>query len=151
MVVILAGLALFAALLALVFHRQVWASQSWHTADGRILVADIEAYRTWVSSSDASPSGWRTRFRPSIVYTFEVNGQQYVSDRVSFGGQIGWSAASFVSGRVAKYPVDSPVTVYYNPQNPAESVLERRASGIVVLWIVAATLVVGAVALSGLI
>ena len=47
----------------------------------------------------------------------------------------------FVSQQAAKYPAGSQVTVYYNPQNPSESVLERRATGsllllglIVALW-----------------
>ena len=44
----------------------------------------------------------------------------------------------------AKYPEDSTVTVYYNPKEPADSVLLPTAKAVWVLWLAAALFVVTA-------
>jgi hypothetical protein len=56
------------------------------------------------------------------MYAYQVEGQSYQSQRIYFGGEVGGSA---MTGVIKKYPVGAQVPVYYNPQNPAEAVLER--------------------------
>ncbi len=147
-VTMLGAMGLFALLMAYAMQKQVWAANDWSKTQGKILVADVESYQKWQSSAGGS-SRYTTMFRPSIVYTFDVNGQQFISDHVSFGGTMSSSIAgrapSFVSEAAAKYAVGSRVDVYYDAHNPTDSVLERRASGVlfvlgfaVALWGLAA-------------
>ena len=143
-VTMLGAMGLFTLLLWLAFQRQVRAANGWSVATGKVLVADVESFQEMESSASGSLHS-TTTYRPSVVYSFEANGQQFISDRVGFGaaasGTVAGSVPWFVSQQAAKYPVGSQVTVYYNPQNPTESVLERRATGsllllgiIVALW-----------------
>lgn len=144
MVVMLGGMGIFTALFAYAIQKQVWAAKNWSIAAGRILTAEMEEYQKWETSKGRSRL--RTFFRPSVVYTFEVKGQQYISDQVSFGGQFSATSSSLFNRRIQRYPEGSNVSVYYNPQNPTESVLEPRAQGMTILLAVAFTLLLLAMA-----
>ena len=75
-------------------------------------------------------------YRPEIRYSFILGGTEYAGSRRS----VGETAASWRSHAervVARYPAGKPVTVYYNPQNPRESILERQtAKGWAIFFIV---------------
>ena len=59
-----------------------------------------------------------------IVYEYTVSGQKLRNDRVSIGEDLG----NFeVAETIARYPVGTVVTVYYNPRRPRDAVLERDA------------------------
>jgi len=126
-VVLLAGMGVGTLLVVYALQRQVRASVNWSAASGRILSAQAEEYQSQTSRSGAL-------HRPRVFYTFEAGGMQYISDRVAFGWDIGWSSPRFFRRRLEGYPEDSLVTVNYDPQNPGDSVLERRAAGLPVLW-----------------
>lgn len=123
-----AGIGALILLLALAFQHQVRLARSWPAASGEILSAESEAYRAWTRVGSDSLVR-RTFYRPVIVYTYTVGGREYTADRVTLGGQAGWSSSRFFQRSLAKYPPGSPVTVYYNPSNPSEAVLERRVWG----------------------
>jgi hypothetical protein len=124
-VVLLAGMSLGTLLVAYAIQRQVQASAGWSAASGRVLSTQSEEYQSSSSSGKLH--------RPRVVYSFEAGGQQYIRDRMAFGWDIGWSSPRFFRGSLERYPEDSPVTVYYDPQNPSDCVLERRAAGLPVL------------------
>jgi len=147
--VILAGIGIGISVVALGLQRQVRASQHWLSAPGQILAAQAEEFQSWASRDSSRGAG--TLFYPSVVYKFQVDGGQVISDRVSFGWDMGWPAERFFQKRLERYPEDSLVTVYYNPLNPAECVLERRAAGLPVLWGCAVVIIALAVIFSGLI
>lgn len=114
-----------ALLVAYALQRQARASAGWSAASGRVLSVQSDEFQSSTSSGKLH--------RPSIVYTFEAGGMQHISDRVAFGWDIGWSTPRFFRRRLERYPEDALVTVYYDPQNPGDSVLERRAAGLPVL------------------
>jgi hypothetical protein len=58
---------------------------------------------------------------PDIAYAFSVAGQSYRGQRVSLGDISG----SFAEEAVRRYPVGAKVTVYYDPRDPTDCVLER--------------------------
>jgi hypothetical protein len=62
-------------------------------------------------------------------------GQTYTNNRIAPGAEVGGSGASKV---IARYPIGSQTTVYYNPQKPSESFLEHKAPSLVALWIAVA-------------
>jgi hypothetical protein len=99
------------------------AAQAWPSASGVVLSAQVETRSAWDSTSGADS----TSFHPAITYEYEVNGQRYRGDRLRASdsfysmGMLPGSAQAVVN----RYPVGAPVTVYYNPANPQEAVLER--------------------------
>jgi hypothetical protein len=61
-----------------------------------------------------------------VVYQYTVNRQLYQSQNIRAGDKFlklnaSWKAQETVD----KYPIGKDVTVYYDPNNPAECALER--------------------------
>src|SRR6476646_5049985 len=102
---------------------QVRAAKEWPSAAGKVVVSEAEVRETRVIDSDRE-DGYRTEKRnfANVVYEYAVAGTKLRNNRVSIGEDLG----NFqVAETIAKYPVGSIVTVYYNPLHPGEAVLER--------------------------
>jgi hypothetical protein len=71
--------------------------------------------------------GYNLEEFPMIVYEYEVNGTKYISNRVRVQDASGptLGGALYANPLLTRYPKGATVTVYYNPQNPKESALER--------------------------
>ncbi len=61
------------------------------------------------------------------------------------------SVPIWVSRKVLSYPKNQAVRVFYNPENPAEAVIEKRIKGFLVLYIISAVLLLLALKLAGVI
>lgn len=124
---------------------EVWKASRWPKAQGRVVVSTSEARS--VKSMDAKSNDTERRTFAKIVYEFTVAGRKYRGDRVSIGEDLG----NFqVAETIAKYPRGKEVTVYYNPVNPTQAVLERDVppgifKGIVILVLVLIGILVFAV------
>jgi uncharacterized protein DUF3592 len=112
-------------------REQVADSRNWLLTTGRVMFVNIEARTTH------HQHGYSTAYYPVVVYEYMVNGMRFQNNRISFGGQIGLGMYSMVQNQVAKYVVGGPVPVYYDPSNPQEAVLERRAPANKILIFVA--------------
>ncbi|MBV6395014.1 MAG: hypothetical protein HFACDABA_00585 [Anaerolineales bacterium] len=92
------------------------SAQSWSSTSGVVLSSSVKVRHSGRSRSDY----------PAVVYQYEVNGKSYQSQRIKAGDKfmsvriIGEAQAT-----VARYPAGSRVTVFYDPNNPSESALER--------------------------
>jgi hypothetical protein len=64
---------------------------------------------------------------PMVVYEYEVNGIKYLSNRVRVQDASGptMGGVLYSNPLLNRYPKGAAVTVYYNPQDPKESALER--------------------------
>ncbi len=92
---------------------------SWPQTQGTLSSAHIRS-----STSDNS-----TSYEAEAQYRYRVGGREYFGDRVAIQGggdnigdfqqQLGWELESLYRNRQS-------VTVYYNPDNPAEAVLNRE-------------------------
>lgn len=127
--------ALFLARWSMKQKARVNASQNWPSTTGRILFSSVEQRRT----SNAR-GGYSTSYYPVVRYDYTVNGQQYQGGTINFG-QVGLGSYNAVAQKAAQYPVGSMVQVYYNPENPADAVLDRAAPssrilGCVVIFII---------------
>ena len=61
-----------------------------------------------------------------MVYQYEVNGQSYQGQRIKASDKfMSIRISGEAQATVARYPAGSRVTVYYDPNNPSESALER--------------------------
>jgi len=103
-------------LLVFIFLARRGASKSarWSSTTGTVTAATTEMRR---SSNGASSSF------PVIRFSYQAMGQTYESDRISHGAEVGGLVAG---NTLAKYPVGSQVTVFFDPTTPSEAVLERN-------------------------
>jgi hypothetical protein len=114
-------------LLGIIFYSQRKANitRTWPSTTGVVQISTLEMRRS--SSSQHNMVAY-----PQVVYTYQVGGQSYQSNRIQSGLEWGGSGARNV---VVRYPVGSQVTVYYDPRNPAEALLERKSSSSIWLWV----------------
>ena len=102
---------------------QVRAAREWPSTPGKVVVSASELREVKVLDSDRE-AGHRFEKRnfANIIYEYSVSGQKLRNNRVSIGEDLG----NFqVAETIAKYPVGTVVTVYYNSRHPREAVLER--------------------------
>ncbi len=114
---ILIGFGLIAVVIGVVLYvvqfRQglkADASTKWPTATGRIASSSLEK----------SDGIWR--YRAAMQYSYRVGTKEYRSNRIFWGGNEG--RHKHMASVVATYPAGSRVRVHYDPQNPAEAVID---------------------------
>jgi Protein of unknown function (DUF3592) len=96
----------------------------WHSVQGKISRSQL------VENPDDEPT-------INLQYDYQVNGIAYCSYRVVPDD------ASFVARDVAqRYVAEMTVTVYYNPDNPNDAVLERKGHFSAVAWIILGIIVI---------
>jgi hypothetical protein len=120
----MAGLIIFATVYKLL---EVQRASRWPSAPGKVVSSDSQARKVKVFSdvqrADGKPQ-YEIRNFANVVYEYNVRGRKVRNNRVGIGEDLG----NFeVEETLARYPVGAPVTVYYNPRNPKEAVLERDA------------------------
>lgn len=89
------------------------AVKNWSSVPGKVTTSRV----SYESSAD------KTNATPFVVYVYEVDGKTYEENSIS-PGILTISNAEKV---VARYPRGSEVTVYYNPKNPSQAVLEKNS------------------------
>ncbi len=104
------------------------------------LYMGFEIYRSFDSSDWPSARGeiersWRTDSPtvPSVRYTYVVGEKTYRGNKVAFRDLVGVNETRRV---LSRYPSGKKVRVYFNPNNPAMSVLEpgnKKGNG---FWII---------------
>lgn len=105
--------AVFLGILFFMRRRMATVSQ-WPSTMGTVIASYLERR----SSSDGSTN------YPVVQYSYQVGGRTYQSSKLAPGPEVGGTGAGKV---VARYPAGAQVMVFYDPNNPAEAVLERKA------------------------
>lgn len=86
----------------------------------------LAAAATVVESEEYDVGGkWRARF----AYEYEVGGRGYKSRRVFFYRKV---ASFYAQELVARHPAGSSMRIFYDPERPAEAVVDKRLPA---LWI----------------
>lgn len=88
-----------------------WHTQVYVPTDGRIISADV-------ISTEGSKY---THYHAAFTYKYSVDGLQFTAHRYRYGGSPTDSQSA--NQIVAAHPAGSTVQVYYDPANPAETVL----------------------------
>jgi uncharacterized protein DUF3592 len=92
------------------------AAQTWSSTMGTVVSSSVQTRHTGRSHSTF----------PVVVYQYEVNGKTYQSQMIKAGEQfMNIRVIGEAQTTVTRYPIGASVKVYYNPENPAESALER--------------------------
>ncbi|MFL7795005.1 MAG: DUF3592 domain-containing protein [Anaerolineae bacterium] len=139
---IFAGIGLFMLIRGFIDFRTSKASKEWPSVEGQVVVATVEM------KVDQDEDGSTTNYSPRVVYNYSISGQQYTSDQVVIGARRWHTSQARAEVKLA-YRSGQQVTVYYNPEKPAQAVLEagvtRGAWGTLAIGIVFT--IVGAVVL----
>lgn len=116
------GVFLFVGAAVLVFGvvqlRKALASKDWPTVSGTIISAEM------ISRTRQRESGGSiTVYGAAVVYRYSVNGEEYESDRISYGS-FSSSDRSHARSVLETYPPGRSVAVHYDPDEPGTAVLE---------------------------
>ena len=123
---ILSAIILNTIFLIVIFYtrRKVAQAESWSSTVGTVTLSTI----------DLRKSGNRISTQyPFVRYSYQVMGREYEANKIMPGAEFGGSSAQKV---IDRYPVGTRVTVFYNPHNPYEAVLEKKAPAQWVMWLV---------------
>lgn len=129
-------LVLNAIFLGILFfmRRRMAAVSQWPSTMGAV-------HASFLDRRSSSEGGY-TNY-PVVQYSYQVGGQAYQGAKIAPGPEVGGTGAGKV---VARYPAGAQVMVFYNPQNPSDAVLERKAPAQWILWLI---LIVFDIALCG--
>jgi hypothetical protein len=102
---------------------EVRAARGWPSTAGKVVVSNAEVREVKVIDGERE-DGFRMEPRnfANVVYEYSVAGKKLRNNRVSLGEDRGDFE---LAETLAKYPVGTTVTVYYNPRHPDRAVLER--------------------------
>ena len=115
-------------------------TSDWKQEKGTVDISEVrEGSSTSCDDEGCSTSYWDY---PYIVYSYEVNGAIYWSnDIVLF--QLDEGDYGFSPDIIEDYPVDSEISLYYNPQSPDESVLMKGYSGLIPPIVMMSQIIIG--------
>jgi hypothetical protein len=99
-------------------------SRGWPSTNGKVIASEIRE-----SKSTDEDGRVKVSYYPHVEYAYEVNGQNYISKQISFGGVLGYNDRTKVQAKLEHYPVGSTVLAFYNPEKPAEAVVEQTSGG----------------------
>jgi len=99
------------------YHQ--WRAQDFAAVDGTVTGSEVEI------SSDSEGG---TSYKSVVHYAYNVDGGRYENRRIRYGMDQSGSKRQ-ANAFVAAHPVDGQVTVYYNPSDPADSLLRPGIGG----------------------
>jgi hypothetical protein len=106
-------------------RRRMATVSQWPATMGNVIMSTVERR----SSEDGYTD------YPVVQYSYQVGGQAYQSYKLAPGPEMGGTGVRKV---IAKYPAGAQVMVFYDPRNPAEAVLERKAPAQWLMWLILA-------------
>lgn len=112
--------------------QQYRASEDWQPIPAQILESRVEEHASGIKDEKDETY----TYTPIITYSYQVMGQSYQGNLISFGSSnVSYDYENKAKKIVDRHPMGTPATVYYNPADPAQSVLERNFNwSNVVLW-----------------
>jgi hypothetical protein len=88
-------------------------TNSWSATSGTIVSVEVKK---------GTNSKGSTKFEPDISYSYTIGSEEYLSKKYSSTPARGTS--TWAKEVISKYPINSVVTVSYNPKNTKDSVLD---------------------------
>jgi len=95
-----------------------WRMQSWQSTQAKLLATDL----------DRNTSGNTDTFKASARYEYTLEGQRYTSTRVAIADMadnIGDFQEKLARRIRTAFHNQKPITIWYDPQNPANSIINR--------------------------
>lgn len=69
----------------------------------------------------------QTVYEPVIAYDYVVDGHEYRGRRIAVAS-MSTSLRSYAENRIAEYPVGRQLTVFVNPADPKDAIVERTSA-----------------------
>jgi hypothetical protein len=120
----------------------------WFTTNGTVLSSEVQkktSDQSSISMMDRTEFTRRktvTNYTPDVCYSYTVQSKEYVSNKVG-AFNVGTSSSVAAYSVANRYKAGSTVKVYYNPENPAESMLEPGVKAIQKVFLVVGLIVIG--------
>ena len=125
------GFAALASLFIYAIQRNAALQRAWPITSGRIESSGVHAFE----SRDNDDGRLRTKYRAEVIYSYEVAGVRYTSDKL--GSSEMSSTVETVARRISdRYPAGSTIDIHYNPANPAEAIVKPGGRALLLLWLI---------------
>ena len=100
-------------------------SKSWPTAAGKVIHSSYHRKKTYVEIADGA---WMKEYYYEILikYAYSISGKIYSSEKICLSKANIVNSSKEAITMVEKYPKSGDITVYYNPTNPSQAILESR-------------------------
>jgi hypothetical protein len=130
-----------------ILAKRAARSRGWPSVRGRVVRSLVREETELVRHPDEPP----TMYHPQVRYEYVVDGREYAATRIALMDRAA-SWRSYADRVIARYPYGREITVYYDPDDPRQAVLERDEAKFWAMCFVAGgvALVVGALAWVGL-
>lgn len=120
--IIFGGLGIFLLFTWVQNLQMARSSKSWPAVQGVVVSSNVVR----VLDSTDKKGKRHYSYKGLVKYSYSVEGQNYLSSRISFG-DYSTSSPDHAERIVANYPEGKKVRVYYDPNFPVHAVLERSA------------------------
>lgn len=114
------GLTLWGGFVAV----QGWLSATWPTTEGTIVAARV-AEKVNVNATAVEED--KLNYVPAIQYSYTVDDQLLTADNLRYFEDPQFGVRADAQAVVDDYQPGDPITVYYNPNNSAEALLQPGA------------------------
>jgi hypothetical protein len=97
-------------------------SNGWQETTGKIISADVETHR-----GEDSDGFLELKYSLNLRYAYQVGEQEYVNNRIQFNWdeESRLESDSEIDELLIIYPVGKTVSIYYDPDDPNDAVLQR--------------------------
>ena len=102
------------------------SSRNWPSAEGKIIRSEVQLVFVPKYRRGARVLPDVTRYLPDIVYEYFVSDQTYQSKKIYVGRSYLLSDIRSAESVVKHFPLNSSVTVFYNPNKPEISALYTK-------------------------
>lgn len=115
--------------------RQARNVSTWRPVPGSIIASEVRETTVTVQSNiGIMQKRIALRYFPHVVYEYHLAGRRYENDRINLAAAVLTSEPEPAAKASARYPVGSPVSVYANPADPTEAVLDPRVGWDVIIY-----------------
>jgi len=98
-------------------------AEHWPSRKG--VITTSYTHRVRGNGSKSNSSYW---WKVEVAGTYKESGEKFYISRVRFGGFRWGEGKKQAEDVIARYPVGKEIDVYYNPDNPKETILEPLSS-----------------------
>jgi len=120
-VALLLALALLTAGTGLAVSQYLTAT-GYDTATGTVETVEMDSY----TEIGRPTLGGNQYYQPTVTYTYRVDGRTYTGSDIAFGSDVDTNQRDRAARVLQNYAEGEPVTVYYDPANPADAYLVQR-------------------------
>lgn len=115
-IILIAGIGIILNL-AYIYYFYAVTIKKWRIVDGEILESGVEYFR---SKTDSDTEGWR----PKTIYIYNINGTNYTNNKITKNIKILLPSESSANKFSYNYLIGQKILVYYNQNNPQNSIID---------------------------